>query len=323
MNSRERLIRQLAIRRGLDPDAVVAIASVEGNTALHGGVSIGDHGTSFGPFQLHVGGALPAGKGSAWAHSRAGLTYALDRIAGVARGLKGKEAVSAISSRFERPADVPGEIAKAMGYYGKSGGGGGGGRAGGPIPAGGGALGAVGGAVSGLTAESFRSMLAAQMLQQSAATAAGAPPDSSGLVALAMARRQLDAAQQSYGHQPTKGPLVPKGGGAPASGKINELFYDPLGGIKHGKQIGAIGHHTDHVHVALGSLQSQLAAERRARAMGLRVGEEQDSDFHNVHAANSYHNRDFPGTHFRQAADVSGAPQSMAAFYKWIASNYR
>lgn len=29
-----------------------------------------------------------------------------------------------------------------------------------------------------------------------------------------------------------------------------ELFYDPRGGIKHGAQIGAIGGHGDHVHVA-------------------------------------------------------------------------
>jgi hypothetical protein len=29
-----------------------------------------------------------------------------------------------------------------------------------------------------------------------------------------------------------------------------ELFYDPLGGIKYGKQIGAIGGHSDHVHIA-------------------------------------------------------------------------
>jgi hypothetical protein len=31
---------------------------------------------------------------------------------------------------------------------------------------------------------------------------------------------------------------------------ITELFYDPLGGIKHGQEIGAIGGHSDHVHVA-------------------------------------------------------------------------
>lgn len=29
-----------------------------------------------------------------------------------------------------------------------------------------------------------------------------------------------------------------------------ELFYDPEGGIKHGQQIGAIGGHSDHVHIA-------------------------------------------------------------------------
>lgn len=29
-----------------------------------------------------------------------------------------------------------------------------------------------------------------------------------------------------------------------------ELFYDPRGGIKHGQEIGAIGGHGDHVHVA-------------------------------------------------------------------------
>lgn len=31
---------------------------------------------------------------------------------------------------------------------------------------------------------------------------------------------------------------------------LTELFYDPLGGIKYGKPIGAIGHHKDHVHIA-------------------------------------------------------------------------
>ena len=29
-----------------------------------------------------------------------------------------------------------------------------------------------------------------------------------------------------------------------------ELFYDPSGGMKHGRNIGAIGGHGDHVHVA-------------------------------------------------------------------------
>lgn len=29
-----------------------------------------------------------------------------------------------------------------------------------------------------------------------------------------------------------------------------ELFYDPMGGMKHGRNIGAIGGHATHVHVA-------------------------------------------------------------------------
>ncbi len=29
-----------------------------------------------------------------------------------------------------------------------------------------------------------------------------------------------------------------------------ELFYDPMGGIKHGRNIGAIGGHGTHVHLA-------------------------------------------------------------------------
>lgn len=125
MLNEQQLIASLARRYGVDPRAALAIASVEGG--FHG--SVGDNGTSFGPFQLHEGGALPAGRGNAWANSPAGIQYALQHIASVARGLHGRAAVSAISSRFERPANVPAEIAKAMGRYGgsiPSGGGGGG-----------------------------------------------------------------------------------------------------------------------------------------------------------------------------------------------------
>ena len=114
MANERQLISALAQRYGVDPRAALAIASVEGG--FNG--SVGDNGTSFGPFQLHEGGALPAGRGNAWANSPAGIQYAMQHIAGVARGLHGRAAVSAISSRFERPANVPAEIAKAMGRYG-------------------------------------------------------------------------------------------------------------------------------------------------------------------------------------------------------------
>jgi hypothetical protein len=104
----------------LDPRAVFAIAQHEG---LSGG--IGDQGTSFGPFQLHWGGAYPsfAPQGNpqaaqTWASSPAGIDYALGQIQGVAGGLTGREAIYNISSRFERPADVAGEVADAIAHYG-------------------------------------------------------------------------------------------------------------------------------------------------------------------------------------------------------------
>ncbi|MGC4115174.1 MAG: hypothetical protein QM765_11310 [Myxococcales bacterium] len=34
------------------------------------------------------------------------------------------------------------------------------------------------------------------------------------------------------------------------SSRPTEMFYDPIGGIKHGQNIGAIGGHSDHVHIA-------------------------------------------------------------------------
>ena len=101
----------------LDANAVRAVASQEG---LGGGV--GDNGTSFGPFQLHQGGALPSSislsQGQNWAWSPQGLNYALGAISKVAGGLKGKAAINAIVSQFERPANVPKEIAGANAAYG-------------------------------------------------------------------------------------------------------------------------------------------------------------------------------------------------------------
>jgi hypothetical protein len=106
-------------------------------------------------------------------------------------------------------------------------------------------------------------------------------------------------------------------------GGINELFYDPLGGIKHGQQIGAIGHHSDHVHVSLATEAQQKAAIQQARRMGLHVGEESNADVHPVHVKTSYHYQHYrKGDPLRKAADVSGNPQAMAAFYRWIAQNF-
>ena len=111
-------IAAMAQARGLDPRAVLAVAGQEG---LGGG--IGDQGTSFGPFQLHYGGAYPssapqgAAASQAWAWSPEGINYALGQMS-FARGMTGRQAVRNIVSRFERPADPGSEIQGALASYG-------------------------------------------------------------------------------------------------------------------------------------------------------------------------------------------------------------
>lgn len=104
-------------QRRVDLRAALAVAAQEG---LSG--AVGDNGTSFGPWQLHQGGALPSSVGLAqgqqWASSPQGIDYALGRIGGVAGGLQGQQAVNAIVSRFERPANPGKEIASALAAYG-------------------------------------------------------------------------------------------------------------------------------------------------------------------------------------------------------------
>lgn len=108
------LIIKFAKKYRLDPDAVLRVARTEGGIRWG---AIGDQGTSFGPFQLHVGGALPKGRGAKWANSPAGLEYAIRQMAkSGAKGLKGKKAVEAIVRNFERPADPNASIMKAMGF---------------------------------------------------------------------------------------------------------------------------------------------------------------------------------------------------------------
>lgn len=106
----------------IDPKAEFAVAKQEG---LSGGV--GDNGTSFGPNQLHFGGAYPTtaphdpGGAQAWAWSPQGLDYTLSKIAGVAGGQHGSQAVNSIVRGFERPANPNREVAGALEAYGGSG----------------------------------------------------------------------------------------------------------------------------------------------------------------------------------------------------------
>lgn len=114
-------VYSVAPHYGIDPAAALAVSTQEG-----GGGGIGDSGTSFGPWQLHYGGALPSGVyhgpyspvTQAWAWSSSGVNYALRQMGGVCRGLRSYAAVSCIVARFERSARVAAETAGAWRAYG-------------------------------------------------------------------------------------------------------------------------------------------------------------------------------------------------------------
>lgn len=105
-------IKEAGAKYGVDINALLSVAAQEG---LGGGV--GDNGTSFGPFQLHEGGALPPGKDQAWAESPEGIDYAVQQIANVAKGKVGKDAIDAIVHQFEKSADPETEAANALALY--------------------------------------------------------------------------------------------------------------------------------------------------------------------------------------------------------------
>lgn len=116
----EGYVQQVAPKYGLDPAAVLAVAHQEG---IGGG--IGDKGTSFGPWQLHAGGALPqeeyqgpySQQTQSWAWSAGGVDYALAQMEHVAGGLQGAAAIEAIVTQFERPAQPAPEIQGAERAY--------------------------------------------------------------------------------------------------------------------------------------------------------------------------------------------------------------
>lgn len=286
---------------GLDPRAVLAVASVEGG--LRTG-AVGDQGTSYGPFQLHRGGALPAGKGAAWANSPAGLDYALQRMAASgARGKSGRAAVEAIVRNFERPANPGAEIQKALGHYGKSNG-----TSWDPTPA------PTNSQVD--SSVNPKQALALALIQANQQTGQGRQPDYTNVFSALRSANQPQAS--------TAPPALAGNTGA-RKGSLEELFYDPLGAIKRGQRIPAIGGHDDHVHIAAGNPQSMVAAMDQARRMGLRVSENPYvGQVHQVHVQNSNHYRVIGQANGRKiggAADVSGSPSQMAAYFKWAAAN--
>lgn len=319
--SKQGLIAALARQMGVDPKAALAIASVEGGF----GGAIGDQGTSFGPFQLHKGGALPSGVSNpqAWANSPSGIRYALAQISKVAKGLQGRAAVTAIARDFERPADIPGEIAKAMSRYGNVGGGGGGIQQ------------------MGLAPRSFQmespmpyssSTVTNPEYQRARRHALTQAIMSGGDIVSALGSVNVPRTMR-VARPPT---LQPMGRAMPQSlgqvGNANpgkgfsprELFYDPLGAWDNGQRIAPIGGHSDHVHAAFDSAQQVLRAIRVAQALGLRVSENPRVDrVDPVHTKGSFHYQTFPGTNIGKAIDVSGTPQAMSTLFRRLSPRKR
>lgn len=114
-------VNQVAPQYGIDPAAALAVFQHEGTPQ---GLP-GDNNTSFGPWQLHIGGSLPSSiaalgpqTAQQWAWSTDGVNYALQKMASVgASGKTGYDAVQTIVAKFEISADIPGEIANAWTSY--------------------------------------------------------------------------------------------------------------------------------------------------------------------------------------------------------------
>jgi hypothetical protein len=292
------LIRALAAQRGLDPSAVLAVAAQEG---LSGG--IGDSGTSFGPFQLHKGGALPRNLANPaqWSWSKAGLIYALNAISRVARGRKGSDAIRNIVSRFERPANPEAEIAKALAAYGRPG--------------------------AGMPRQTSESAPQVAPLN---------PQGNNTLLQAILAGDTHQGVLDTIRARQAAPPIMPPGGpvsppNAPPGSMQGftpaELFYRDMA-LKMGHKIGAVPNHYDHVHAAYQNPQAVLKAIALARSLGLRVGENPYvGGVAPVHVRNSYHYRTFPkkynGRRLGEGIDVSGNQAKMLQFYKLLAGGLR
>lgn len=301
------LIRSLAPRYRLDPRAVAAVARSEGGL---GWGAVGDQGTSYGPFQLHEGGALPRGQGAAFANSPAGVEYALQRMAASgARGKQGQQAIEAIVRGFERPADPDSEIRRSLGYYGAAGG-----QSATPADY---SSSAPASAVS-----TPRSDLGASLLS---ARRSGDPGARRSLL-LGLLERRGQASSPA-----AAGPPSPAAAGSPppqaGHGALAEAFYDPLGSYDNGHVGGPIGGHSDHVHLSITDPQQMVQAIELAKSLGLRVSENPYVDpVDPVHVKGSFHYRTAGKVNGRpvgEALDASGSPAAMARFYKLATRRFR
>lgn len=110
-------IKLAAAKYGIDPAAMIAVGRAE--SGLNSG-AVGDGGHAFGTFQLNNAGGVITGQKNPEKYLDPKLNAEtaarmMSQIPGI-KGLKGKAAVAALVTHFERPADIPGEIKRATGY---------------------------------------------------------------------------------------------------------------------------------------------------------------------------------------------------------------
>lgn len=273
------LLVRLGTKYRLDPRALRAVALGEGGLVNRQG-DIGDvaGGGSYGPFQLYAQGALPAGlrgnpqAADQWAWSPQGINYALRKMVEAgAGGLAGAEAVRTIISKFERPADPQGSIQRALARLGQ----------GGALPSGGIpqsrpiSAGAYLGSPAVAPQGDARSVLMAGLASgQKLRTLLPAMMAAASSGVETMGTRISPRTASTPLAAPVTAQGQPSRFGAPV-----ELFHDPLGGIKHGQQIGAIGGHGQHVHYAAPNPQQMLRAISLAQRLGLAVRPIEGGDF--------------------------------------------
>ena len=280
------LIDVYARQLGLDPRAVKSVAMGEGG--LRWG-AVGDGGHAFGPFQMNdAGGVLTNRFGSSearaqFANSEAGVREAMTAMARHAKGLTGKQAINAIVSKYERPADIPGSISKAWGRYGS-----------------------IGGSSQAALSPSrpgspvFQAEAVNDDRQKAVHDWANAGlsaylngSDQATPLAMFMEQARRDGAVK---------PLPSLSPGSTTSGKVTPTLKP-----QKGLQSGAEG---------------VKAAIAYAQGLGLRVSENPFVDkVDPVHVKNSDHYNTYGGTNVGHAMDVSGDPAKIKQYFKWVEGN--
>lgn len=303
------IIDYWAPRLGLDDRAVEIVAGGEGG--LKWG-AVGDGGYAHGPFQQNAAGGVLTNrwrtqgreKAIAYANSEAGMVEAMRAMANAgARGQSGLQAVSTIISKYERPADIPGSIEKAKARW-KSWGYGNGNTPTNVRHAGGAEQSMPSSPVFGLDAstsgvEAQRKAAGEFFRSRAMARIQGAAVPGIGSLATTLRSIRQEQNAQSV-------PELP----APA-GEVPSTARPQGTTMKSPGQPGVPG---------------VIQAGDYAQSLGLSVRENPyyDPVDPGAHVKGSDHNKSlgtYRGKEYGAALDVSGNPQKLARYWKWVEAN--